>query len=83
MADWKNLDELDSFKALGGVKRVSLREVMSGESGAERVRKYSVPMACGMAYNYAAKEVDDTVLEALVKLADEAQLQEKYKELKK
>ena len=81
MADWKNLDELDSFKALGGVKRVSLREVMSGESGAERVRKYSVPMACGMAYNYAAKEVDDTVLEALVKLADEAQLQEKYKEL--
>jgi len=81
MADWKNLDELDSFKALGGVKHVSLREVMSGESGAERVRKYSVPMACGMAYNYAAKEVDDTVLEALVKLADEAQLQEKYKEL--
>ena len=80
MADWKNLDELDSFKALGGVKRVSLREVMSGESGAERVRKYSVPMACGMAYNYAAKEVDDTVLEALVKLDDEAQLQEKYKE---
>ncbi|MEE8885076.1 MAG: glucose-6-phosphate isomerase [Eubacteriales bacterium] len=81
MAEWKNLDELDSFKALGEVQRVNVREAMSGESGAERVRKYSVPMAEGMAYNYAAKEVDDNVLDALVKLAKEAQLSEKYKEL--
>ncbi len=28
---------------------------MSGENGAERVKNYSVPMAEGLTYNYAAK----------------------------
>ena len=51
---------------------------MTGENGAERVKKYSVPMAAGLAYNYAAKQVDDDVLEGLKKLAKEAQLTEKY-----
>lgn len=49
---------------------------MSGENGAERVKNYSIPMAEGLVYNYAAKQVDDDVLEALVKLAEEAQLSE-------
>jgi len=79
--EWKNLDQLKSFSELASVKRVNIREAMSGENGADRVRKYSVPMAEGMAYNYAAKEVDDNVLAALVKLAEEAQLSDKYKEL--
>ena len=51
---------------------------MTGENGAERVKNYSVPMAAGLAYNYAAKQVDDEVLEGLKKLAKEAQLTEKY-----
>ena len=38
-------------------------------------------MAAGLAYNYAAKEVDETVLDALSKLADEAELIEKFQEL--
>lgn len=38
-------------------------------------------MAEGLVYNYAAKQVDDDVLEALVKLAEEAQLSEKFEEL--
>ena len=38
-------------------------------------------MAAGFTYNYAAKAVDDKVLAALVKLADEAQLADKFKEL--
>lgn len=54
---------------------------MSGENGAERVKNYSIPMAEGLVYNYAAKQVDDDVLEALVKLAEEAQLSEKFEEL--
>lgn len=41
---------------------------MTGENGAERVKKYSVPMAAGLAYNYAAKQVDDNVLEGLKSL---------------
>ena len=53
-------------------------KVMSGENGAERVKNYSIPMAEGLVYNYAAKQVDDDVLEALVKLAEEAQLSEKF-----
>ena len=81
MAKWKNLDTLETFKALSEVKRVKLAEAMSGAEGAERVKKYSVPMAEGFSYNFAAKQVDDEVLNALKALAEEAQLAEKFEEL--
>ena len=82
MATWKNLDTLTSYSELKDLKdHVNIAEAMSGEQGAERVKKYSTPMAAGLAYNYAAKEVDETVLDALSKLADEAELVEKFKEL--
>ena len=82
MATWKNLDTLASYSKLNSLKdHVNIAEAMSGEQGAERVKKYSVPMAAGLAYNYAAKEVDETVLDALSKLADEAELIEKFQEL--
>ena len=78
MITWNNLDTLESFKELSNVKKVNLVEAMTGENGAERVKNYSVPMAAGLAYNYAAKQVDDEVLEGLKKLAKEAKLTEKY-----
>ena len=81
MVTWNNLDTLASYQELEDVSRVNLAEVMSGENGATRVKNYSVPMAAGLAYNYAAKQVDDDVLKALVKLAEEAQLAEKFKAL--
>ena len=81
MVTWNNLDKLVSFEELKKVERVNLAEVMSGENGAERVKSYSVPMAEGLAYNYAAKQVNEDVLAALVKLAEEAQLSEKFEEL--
>ena len=81
MISWKNLDALDAYQELAKAERVNLAEVMTGESGAERVKKYSVPMAGGLTYNYAAKQVDDKVLAALAKLADEAQLTKKYEAL--
>ena len=81
MITWNNLDTLASFKDLADVERVNLVEAMSGENGAERVKKYSVPMAEGLAFNYGAKQVDDKVLTALAKLAEEAQLTEKYEAL--
>ena len=82
MVAWKNLDTLDSYQALQETKgSVKLTEVMAGESGAERVRKYVVPMAGGLSYHYAAKKVDDVILEQLAALAKEAQLCEKYEEL--
>jgi glucose-6-phosphate isomerase len=70
MAEWKNLDTLNAYKALtASDHRVDLREVLAGAAGAERVKAYSVPMACGLAYNYAAKQVDDEVLAMLADLA--------------
>ncbi len=63
MITWNNLDTLESFKELSNERTVDLVEAMTGENGAERVKKYSVPMAAGLAYNYAAKQVDDNVLE--------------------
>ena len=78
MITWNNLDTLASFQELSNVERVNLAEVMSGENGAERVKNYSVPMAEGLAFNYGAKQVDDKVLSVLAKLAEEAQLTEKF-----
>ena len=81
MVTWNNLDTLASWKEVENAKVVNLPEVMAGENGADRVKKYSVPMAEGLVYNYAAKQVDDTILAALAKFADEAQLAEKFEVL--
>ncbi|WP_443769951.1 glucose-6-phosphate isomerase [Anaerostipes sp.] len=82
MVTWKNLDTLASYDKLAGMKnRVNIAEAMSGENGAKRVAKYTTPMAAGMNFNYAAKQVDDTILDALAELADEAQLVDKFEEL--
>ena len=81
MADWKNLDTLEAFAALKEAKKPELKALMSGEAGAKRVAEYSIPMAEGLTYNYAAKQVDETILEKLCALAKEAQLAEKFEEL--
>ncbi len=81
MINWNNLDTLKSYNDLKSTASVNLVEAMTGVSGAERVKKYSVPMAAGLNFNYAAKEVDDKILSALSALADEAQLAEKYEAL--
>ena len=41
MVNWNNLDTVGSFKELIDVKKVNLPEVMSGEQGADRVKKYN------------------------------------------
>ncbi len=81
MITWNNLDTVKAYEALKGAAKVNLAEVMAGENGAARVKKYSVPMAEGMAYNYAAKQVDDNVLAILADLAKEMQLTEKFEAL--
>ena len=75
---WNNLDTLNSYQELKNVEKVNLAEVMTGENGAERVKKYSAPMAEGMAFNYAARPVDEKVLEALANLAKEMKLTDKF-----
>ena len=78
MVNWNNLDKVAAYKELEAAEKVNLKEVMTGANGAERVKKYSVPMAEGMAYNYAAKQVDDNILAILGKLAEETQLVDKF-----
>ena len=68
MTNWKNLDTLDSYEEMKHAERVNLAEVMSGENGAKRVQAYSVLMAAGLTYNYAAKQVDENVLSVLSNL---------------
>ena len=81
MVSWNNLDTLKSFEELKNTNKVALKEVMAGENGAKRVEKYSVPMAAGLSYNFAAKAVDDKIIEALSNLANEAELTDKFAEL--
>ena len=78
MITWKNMDTLASYQALAASEKVDLAAVMSGESGAERVRNYTVPMGAGLDFNFGARAVDDTILELLAKFADEQQLTEKF-----
>ena len=81
MITWKNLDTISAYRELQKTAPVNLVEAMAGESGADRVKKYSVPMAAGLSYHYAAKQVDDEILAALAKLAEETQLAGKFEAL--
>ncbi len=82
MNQWKNLDTLSTYQEIQKDNHaVDLKEVLSGEKGTERVAKYQIPMAAGLIYSYAAKRVDDQILDQLKKLAEECQLAEKFEEL--
>ena len=80
MAQWNNLNKLNAFETLKACKgSVSVAKELASDNGAQRVKKYDVAMAEGLRYNFAAKEVDDRVLQVMQDLADEAQLTEKFK----
>ena len=81
MIAWNNMDTLSSFKALQETERVDLVSAMSGDSGARRVKSYTVPMGAGMDFNFGARPVDDKILAALQRFAEEAQLSEKFEAL--
>lgn len=82
MVTWNNLDTLAAFSKLIRLKDcVNIARAMTGENGAARVKKYSAPMAAGLHFNYAAKQVNDDVLAVLAELAKETQAIDKYKEL--
>ena len=82
MVTWNNFDTLASYGKLKELKgHVDIKEAMTGENGAKRVAEYTAPMASGLNFNYAAKQVDDEVLNALAELAEEQQLVDKFEEL--
>ena len=82
MNQWKNLDTLKAYQEMkNDPHRVDLKKELSGEKGAERVAAYQVPMAAGLSFSYAAKQVDDKVLAQMKVLADECGLAAKFEEL--
>jgi glucose-6-phosphate isomerase len=75
---YENLDTLSSYKKLKESKsEVVLKDVLTRD----RIRKYSTPLGGGLIYNYAAKAVNDEILDSLQKMADEQQLLSKYREV--
>ena len=81
MINWKNMDTLAAYQELAAAEKLDLVAAMTGENGAERVKKYSVPMGEGLVFNYGARPVDDNILSIMDKFAKEAQLAEKFEEL--
>ena len=81
MINWNNMDTLASYAALKAAEPVKLQAVMAGENGAERVKKYSVPMGCGLDFNFGARPVNDEILAIMADFAKEQQLVEKFVEL--
>jgi glucose-6-phosphate isomerase len=78
MINWNNLDTLNSYKKMLSLKgQVKLAEVLD----AARVKAYQTPMAGGLTYNYAAKQVNEQILTVLQELADEQEIIAKYKAL--
>ena len=81
MNQWKNLNEMNAYQKLLHSGKTDLTKAMSGEEGKKRVAEYKVPMAAGLIYNFAAKQVNDEVLGILCELAQESQLATKFEEL--
>ena len=78
MINWNNLDSSEAYKKMLSLAgQVRLADVLT----ADRVKKYDAPMASGLVYNYAAKQVNEQILTVLQELSDEQQLIEKYKAL--
>ena len=82
MATWANADTLSSWKKLFSLKgMVSVADELSSADAVKRIQEYSIPMAEGLTYNYAAKQVNEQILKTLQDLSDEAQLLEKFEAL--
>ena len=78
MLNWKNMDTLPTYAALREAGKVDVAAAMSGENGARRVKTYTVPMGAGLDFNYAARPVDEALVDALGAFAGEQQLVEKF-----
>jgi len=75
-----NFDKTESYKKLAEYAKKSafnFRNLLD----AKRVKQCVVPMAAGLKYSWAAKEVDDECVKLLSELANEAELTAKYKTL--
>lgn len=75
---YKNLDALESYKALQARSEDVQQNALLNPEG---IRKANINAGGGLKYNYAAKRVDEKLIDQLQTLADDQQLIEKYKNL--
>ncbi len=71
---YRNLDITEAYDSLQSLNPVSLKQVLTPE----RINAYSIAAGGGLTYNFAAKQVDETILDTLQQLSDEQQLIDKY-----
>jgi glucose-6-phosphate isomerase len=76
-----DLDKTAAYKKLLALAPEGKTFDFAGKLTASRVKASSVPMAAGLVYNWAAKAVDDRILQALEGLAEEQELTAKYRAL--
>ena len=73
---YRNLSQTNAFATLRETEPASIAGVDPA-----RIERYQIPMAAEMTYNFAAKSVDDGILEKLRKLGEEQQCVEKFRTL--
>lgn len=71
---YRNLDITEAYDSLRSLDAVSLKQVLTPE----RINAYSITSGARLTYNYAAKQVDETIIDTLQQLSDEQQLIDKY-----
>ena len=74
---YSNLDTLDTFKAWAGREVPDLPSILD----LRRIGEYEIPTGGKLRFNYAARKVDESVLNVLADLAEEAGLSRKYRAL--
>lgn len=75
---YKNLNDALAFQRLQAISNIGTMTLTLDSS---RLKSMSVSMGAGLCYNYAAKLVDDQILNELQNLADEMDLLGQYRQL--
>jgi glucose-6-phosphate isomerase len=78
MIRYVNLDATDAF---AGLLQAGEPPALADLLGGDRIRDFELPGGGGLAFNYAARPIDDKRLELLTELAAEQQLSEKFQAL--
>ena len=76
-AGFKNLDQCNAFNRLKRIAPIDLKRALS----VERIENSNIPAGGGLMFNYAAKAINDEVIDLFEELAGEQRLVEQYREL--
>ena len=76
-----DLDKTSAYKRLVEIAALEKNFDFKKNLNAERVKRYAVPLAAGLTFNWAAKAVSEKALDALAALAEEQELTAKYRAL--